>query len=104
MADGDVPNLGPGGCYPSDFVGPLPEGANYCNAPNTPTVFGSINSIITAAGKTAANMVNTLKQFGGKTTPVTVTVQPTSAHTGVAFLIVAAVIGVLVWLIIRERG
>jgi hypothetical protein len=96
--------LPPGGCYPSDFIGPLPPGANYCNTPNTPTFFGAINSMLQQGAKTAAQIRQTLNQYqGGTIKPVVVTVAPSSNYSTIGLLILAVGIGLVVWLVIRER-
>ena len=98
-----IPALGPGGCYPSDFIGPLPTGGQYCNAPNTPTAFGAINSILQQASTTAANIRNTINTYAGKTVkPVVVTVAP-SQTSPVGLLVLALALGLVVWLIVKAK-
>jgi hypothetical protein len=87
-------------CYPSDFSGPLPPGGYYCTT-NTPSVFGAINSILQQTATTASQVRATLNQYQGKTQPPPAAPMST-ASAGLGLLIIAVVIGLLLWLIVRE--
>jgi hypothetical protein len=87
-------------CYPPDFTGPLPPGGYYCT-PNTPTIFGSINSFLQQGAQTAQQIRATLNTYQGKSVAPPA-VQPSTAGKSIGLLLLAVLAALVIYFVWKE--